>query len=125
MSVSLYYTAHRAEPLTASERETITALVREAIVDEEARRHGQGKRRPSGESFCVYDPTDPSEPTIVFEGATKLPGHGAGAMWTALQHWAALLSRIRRAVPRAVWHVSVDDHDLVWDEVAQAYDPTQ
>ena len=75
----------------------------------------------NGELFCVYDPQNPTGPDIIFEGATKLPDHSPEELWEAMQHWAALLSQIRRIIPDAKWHVHAVDHDLVWDEQLLEY----
>jgi hypothetical protein len=124
MSFSIYYTAHRKTPLTPKER----ALVNESesrytiegqIVERE--RTGEGY---NWTSFCVYDPADPTEPDVVFEGATQLPDNSEDAVWTGLQHWCQLLTEIRRAVHGASWRVTVDDHEILWDEKRGEYDPS-
>ena len=77
------------------------------------------------ESFCIYDPNDPTEPDVVFEGATKLPDNSEDAVWGGLQHWCAALTEIRRIIPDADWDVHVDDHEIQWDEAVGAFDPSQ
>lgn len=116
MSVSLYYTAKRATALTSHERAEIDALVGDAI---------KSAGDKDWEPFFVYDPADPTEPGMIFEGATQLPDDSPEEMWEALQHWAALLTQIRRRLPAAEWNVHMDDHDLVWVESEQSYDPSQ
>ena len=125
MSISIYYTAKRAHSITPAEGAAIDSLLEEFSVDNEIEdrlRTGQGL---NWESFCVYDPADPTEPGVIFEGATKLPDNCDDAVLRGLDHWSRLLSRIRRAVPGAAWHVNVDDNDLVWDDVAGEYDLSQ
>ncbi|WP_369903281.1 hypothetical protein [Bacillus manliponensis] len=39
-----------------------------------------------------------------------------------VQHWTALLSKIRCVILGAQWHVHVDDHVLEWDENYLEYD---
>lgn len=125
MSISIYYTARRNRLLTPTER----ATVKEAI-DRYSIEHQLAERVRTGdgfnwESFCVYDPSDPTESGVVFEGSTKLPDNSEDAIWTGLQHWCRLLSEIRRALPDASWQVHVDDHDIVWNDELSEYDPSQ
>ncbi|MBO2451363.1 hypothetical protein J4573_30030 [Actinomadura barringtoniae] len=107
MSVSIYYTAIRAQSLTEAEQATIAALIAN---------HDPDRFADSGESFCVYDNPQPGE---VFAGSTALPLSEEAA--EALFHWTDLLSAIRRALPDAEWNVHVEDQDLPWDEGQQAY----
>ena len=123
MSVSIYYSAKRAHPLEDAERVAVHALIHEYSVEALQEEHAQ--LRLNWESFCVYNPADPTEPGVVFEGATKLPDNSEDGLWLGVRHWAALLSRIRRLLHDADWNVHVDDHDLVWDDVSREYDPTQ
>ncbi len=89
---------------------------------EEREQTGEGS---NWESFCVFDPEEPTAPAVVFEGATKLPDNSEEAFWLGLQHWCRLLSEIRRALPRTTWQVYVDDYDIIWDEERGEYDPSQ
>ena len=93
-------------------------------IRDQVERYGQTGQGRNGEDFCIYDGDNPTEPSIIFEGATKLPDNSEDALWELLQHWCRLLSEVRRAVPGAEWHVHVDDHDIPWDEEAQEYDPS-
>ena len=120
MSISIYYTAKRNSPLTTSERSVVDALVAEYSVDDQI----AAAAGLNWESFCIYDPADPTSPDAVFEGATKLPDNSEDAVWIGLQHWCKLLSAIRLAVPDSDWHVHVDDHDIPWDESAGEFDPS-
>ena len=72
---------------------------------------------------CRIVDFETTAPDIVFEGATKLPDNSEEAMWTGVQHWCAALSEFRRVLPGAKWQVTVDDHELTWDESTQSYDP--
>jgi hypothetical protein len=124
MSISIYYTAYRKNPLTPEERVFVNELVgRYAIEDQiiERERTGEGY---NWTSFCVYDPTDATELGVIFEGATQLPDNSEDAVWQGLQHWCQLLSEIRQAVHGASWRVSVDDHEILWDEKLGEYDPS-
>lgn len=125
MSVSIYYTARREQALTAAENKTLQQLIaRYGIEDQLAERERTGEGY-NWESFTVYDPSDPTEPGVVFEGATKLPDNSEDAMWVGVQHWCALLTQLRRSLPGASWQVHVDDHDIAWDEELDEYDPTR
>jgi hypothetical protein len=124
MSISIYYTARRSRPLSTEERAAVDQLTAKYAIEdqlEEFLRTGEGY---NWESFCIYDAADPTEPGVVFEGATKLPDNSEDAFLNGLQHWCNLLSEIRRAVPDAAWEVNVDDHDIPWNELTQLYDPT-
>jgi hypothetical protein len=99
-------------------------LARYSINEQVAERESTGEG-PNWESFCVYDPKDPSEPGVIFEGATKLPDNSQDAVWEGLQHWCALLWEIRRTLTGASWRVHVDDHDIIWDDDRHEFDPTQ
>jgi len=123
VGISIYYTAYRNEPLSPEESASIQNIVTRYSVDNEIaerERTGEGFR---WESFCVYDPDDPTEPGIIFEGATKLPDNSEDAIWEGLQHWCRLLTEVRRALPGTKWRVHVDDHDIPWDEETKAFDP--
>jgi hypothetical protein len=123
VSISLYYTARRDHPLSSDESGAIERLRHSYSIRDQVERRAQTGKGHNGENFGVYDRANPGEPDIIFEGATKLPG-SQKACWELLQHWCELLSEVRRAVPGAQWHVHVDDHDIRWDEEAQAYDPS-
>jgi hypothetical protein len=124
MSISIYYTAHRDQPLSTEERAAVDAFIAKYAIEdqlEEFFRTGEGF---NWESFCVYDAADPTEPGVIFEGAMKLPDNSEDALWQGLQHWCNLLSEIRRAVPDAEWEVNVDDQDIPWNEETQLYEPS-
>ena len=125
MSVSIYYAATRPEPLTQAERFTVDSAIAKYAVEDQTDTYCETGQGLNWESFCVYDPDAAAEPTTVFEGATKLPDNSDDAMWTGIRHWCSLLTEIRNALPGASWEVSVDDHDIVWDDVASVYDPSR
>ncbi|MEM8550662.1 MAG: hypothetical protein AAGF10_07715 [Verrucomicrobiota bacterium] len=124
MSMSVYYEAWRDEPLSASEREKIDAVLREHAVEDQIEAYLKSGDGPNWESFCVYDPADPTSPDVIFEGATKLPDNSEDACWVGLQHWANALTQIRLVLPEAAWDFRVEDHDIYWDERTQQYDPS-
>ena len=123
MSVSIYYSASRPQPLTLAERSAVDAAVARhplsALLDECDVAEGEF----NGEDFCVYPPDD-AETGVVFEGATKLPLCSEDATWSAVQYWCRLLSEVRCVVAGAAWHVHVDDHDIPWSEELRAFSPS-
>ena len=124
MSMSIYYEARRPTPLTASEREKVDAILREHAVEDQIEAHMQSGEGPNWESFCVYDPAEPTEPGVIFEGATALPDNSEEASWLGVLHWTSALTQIRRGLPDAAWDVRVEDHDIYWDAETQQYDPS-
>ena len=124
MGISIYYTARRGQPLSADEQAAVGRIVASYSIRDQVERYVRTRQGHNGEDFTVYDPNAPTEPGIIFEGATVLPSTSEDALWDLLQRWCKLLSEVRRAVAGAEWHVNVDDHDIPWDEEAQAYDPS-
>ncbi|MGW2471936.1 hypothetical protein [Streptomyces sp. NPDC001665] len=109
MSVSLYYTARRATPLTGSESASVTRIV--------------GARQASfpyedEESLNVYDPRT-AEPGTVLDGSTKMP-FDPGRLLPVVAHVLDSVTELRRALPDADWRVHMDDLDVEWDE-AEGY----
>jgi hypothetical protein len=123
MGVSIYYTASRREPLTATERSAVDAAIARHPLAALLQECGVTAGKFDGEDFCVYSTDADTEPGVVFDGATKLPRRSKAAMWAAVQHWCRLLSEVRQVVPGAEWHVHVDDHDIPWVEKAREFDP--
>jgi len=125
MSISVYYSAKRAAALSQEEAAGIRTLVTKYSVDDQIGKRRWFGKTPNWESFCIYDPGKPSEPNVVFEGATKLPDNTQEFLWQGLQHWCALLTEVRRLLGGAEWWVSVDDHEIHWDITTQSYDPAR
>ena len=125
MSVSIYYTARREQKLSEAESEAVKRLIDSYGIESQLAEREQTGEGYNWESFCVYDSSDPTEPDVVFEGATKLPDNSKEAMWAGLQHWCSLLTAIRRTLAGATWQVQVDDHEIVWDDELGEYDPAQ
>jgi hypothetical protein len=121
MSISIFYEARRKQPLSANESAAVAVIRQRFSVDDQIERYGQSGQGPNWESFCLYG--EPTAPDIILEGATKLPDNTEDAMWTGVQHWCAALSELRRVLLSAEWRVTVDDHELTWDESTQSYDP--
>ena len=124
MSVSIYYTARRGQPLSPGEQTAVDRICASYSIRDQAERYAATRQGHNGENFHVYDRDRPTEPGIVFEGATKLPENSEDALWELLQRWCKLLSEVRRVVHDAEWRVHVDDHDIAWDAARQEYDPT-
>ncbi|MFJ4498896.1 hypothetical protein [Streptomyces sp. NPDC088864] len=107
MSVSLYYTAHRATPLSASESAAVTRLIdaRQASFPYE-----------DEESLYVYDARTADAGTVL-DGSTKLP-FDPGRLLPVVAHVLDSVTELRRTLPDAEWHVHLDDLDIEWDEAA-------
>lgn len=125
MSISIYYTARRATPLTDGERLAIAEIEAKFSVEDKIRQQESTGNGFNWESFCIYDPARPSESDVIFEGATRLPDNSEDAVWAGLKHWCRALTEIRRNISDAEWDVRVDDHEIPWDESAHEFDPTQ
>ncbi|TRV79430.1 hypothetical protein FKN01_09720 [Streptomyces sp. 130] len=110
MSVSLYYTARRATPLTGSESAAVTRVVtaRQASFPYE-----------DEESLYVYDPRA-AGPGTVLDGSTKMP-FDPGRLLPVIAHVLDSVTQLRRVLPDADWHVHMDDLDVEWDE-ARGYE---
>lgn len=105
MSVSIYYTCKRAQPLTVTEQATSVAIIE--------RYNTNFQWQEIAESFCVYE--NPTADTI-FEGATKLPFVDDYELIEAtLAYWLACLTEIRQQIS-GNWQVHVDDIDVVWQD---------
>ncbi len=108
MGVSVYYTCERTNSLSHEEQQQVNAIINQYNDNFEL--------KEIGETFCVYERVD-SEPTIIFEGSTKLPfSDDFEDMLTALFHWLSCLTEIRRVIPEGEWRVHLDDIDAIWDE---------
>ncbi|MFE6934792.1 hypothetical protein ACFVDT_22525 [Streptomyces sp. NPDC057699] len=105
MSVSLYYSATRAMPLTDAER---------AAVERIAAAHMGSFPYEDEESLHLYD-SDDSRPDEVVAGSTKMP-FDPGRVLGVLDRVLGSVSELRRALPEAEWRVHMDDLDVPWDE---------
>ncbi|MEV7106184.1 hypothetical protein [Streptomyces atroolivaceus] len=105
MSVSLYYCASRAAPLTDAE----TAAVERVVAA-----HRASFPYEDQESLSLYD-SEGSWPDEVVAGSTKMP-FDPGKVLSVLDHVLGSVSELRRALPGAEWHVHMDDLDVPWDE---------
>jgi hypothetical protein len=123
MSVSIYYEAKRAAPLSPVEREKVSELVERFSVNNAIESYIETGQGLNWESFGFYD--EPYDPGVILKGSTCLPDNTPAAVWSGIQHWCSALSEIRRAVGNAAWEVQVEDHQLWWDDSKQMYDPTK
>jgi len=123
MSVSIYYEAKRATPLSPVEKENVSELVEKFSVDKAIEKYMESGQGPNWESFGFYD--EPYDPGVILTGSTSLPDNTPEAAWIGIQHWCSALSEIRRAVGNATWEVQVEDHQVYWDDSKQAYDPAK
>ncbi|MFF8917683.1 hypothetical protein ACF08M_31350 [Streptomyces sp. NPDC015032] len=105
MSVSVYYSARRAEPLTGSEAAAVERIVA-----------ARAKSFPydDEESLYLYGGDDDQDDEIV-AGSTKLPSD-PGRWLPVIAHVLDSVTELRRAVSGAGWHVHTDDVDVPWDE---------
>ena len=122
MGISIYYTVKRNEPLTTQETKTIDEIIEKYSVDQQIEQYMNSGQGLNWESFCIYNDL---EDGIILEGSTKLPNNTAAASWIAIQHWCNLLTEMRNYLPNAVWQVSVEDHQIRWDEKRKYFDPTK
>jgi hypothetical protein len=61
MSISIYYTAWRDRPVSVEEQALIDGLRDEYAIEGQLKDCHGTRKGPNGESFCVYDPADPTE----------------------------------------------------------------
>ncbi|MFJ4124822.1 hypothetical protein ACIP3U_26300 [[Kitasatospora] papulosa] len=105
MSVSLYYCASRATPLTDAE----TAAVERIVAARTASFPYEDQ-----ESLYLYD-GDEGRPDEVVAGSTKMP-FDPGKVLPVLDHVLGSVTELRRVLPGADWRVHMDDLDVPWDE---------
>jgi hypothetical protein len=103
MSVSLYYTARRAIPLTDVEKTAV-----HQVVDS----YNVGAPFDEQEGLYLYDRLDDGE---VLSGSTKLPADEELVV-PSLVHWLAAVTELRSAVPDADWRFTLDDVVIDWDD---------
>ncbi|WP_328907464.1 hypothetical protein OG230_33240 [Streptomyces sp. NBC_00234] len=105
MSVSLYYNAHREQPLTEAES---------ASVERIAAAHLESFPYDYEESLYLYAP-DPSRADEILGGSTKMPSD-PGRLLPVIACVLDSVTELRRAVEGARWRVHMDDLDVPWDE---------
>ncbi|MFI6899349.1 hypothetical protein ACIBM4_35135 [Streptomyces sp. NPDC050256] len=109
MSVSLYYHAQRATPLTEAESASVERVVAA---------HMASFPYEEEESLYLYE-TRGSEPQEIVGGSTKMP-FDPGRLLPVIAHVLDSVTELRRALPGADWRVHMDDLDVPWDE-AEGY----
>lgn len=105
MSVSLYYGAQRATPLTGAEAASVARVVAA---------HTASFPYDDEEGLYLYDP-DADEPRRIIDGSTKMPSD-PGRLLPVTAHLLDSVTELRRTVPDAEWRVHMDDLDVPWDE---------
>lgn len=105
MSVSLYYCASRAVPLTAAE----TAAVERIVAARMSSFPYQDE-----ESLYLYN-NGGSEPDEIVAGSIKMPLDLARVL-PVIAHVLDSVTKLRRVLPEAEWRVHMDDLDVPWDE---------
>lgn len=105
MSVSLYYGASRPLPLTEAETAAVGRIV--------AARTSSFPYRDE-EGLALYRDGG-GEPDEVVAGSTKLPTDLSRVL-PVVAHVLDSVTELRRALPKAQWHVHLDDLDVPWDE---------
>ncbi|WP_326766913.1 hypothetical protein OG978_22335 [Streptomyces sp. NBC_01591] len=107
MSVSVYYSARRAEPLTGAES---------AAVERVVAAHAESFPYDDEESLYLYGlGGDGDQDDEIVAGSTKLP-IDPGRWMPVIAHVLDSVTELRRAVGGAEWHVHADDVDVPWDE---------
>ncbi|GLW59013.1 hypothetical protein [Kitasatospora phosalacinea] len=104
MSVSLYYAASRALPLTSAEAAAVERVVAAALAS-----------FPYEDEECLHLYGGADEPGRLLAGSTKMPLDPERAL-PVLVHVLGSVTELRRALPGAAWHVHLDDLDVPWDE---------
>ncbi|MEV6747894.1 hypothetical protein ACUN29_21590 [Streptomyces sp. WC2508] len=108
MSVSIYYSARRAQPLTGAESAAV-----ECVVAARA----ESFPYDDEEGLYLYGPGDDGDQDdLIIAGSTKLPGGDPGRWLPVTAHVLDSVTELRRAVGGAQWHVHMDDLDVPWDE---------
>ncbi|THA73055.1 hypothetical protein E6R60_25710 [Streptomyces sp. A0642] len=104
MSVSLYYHARRATPLSEGESASVERVVAAHLAS-----------FPYGdeESLYLYEGAAP-QPGEIVAGSTKMPSDPDRLMPVIVRVLDSV-TELRRALPDAEWHVHLDDLDVPWD----------
>ena len=119
MSVSLYYTARRTQPITLQEQSS---------CDKIAERYD--KQYPFGElyeGFCIYDlgkSRSKEEEDVILSGSTKLPSDvDVELCMEIVVWWLKCLEEIVDVLVGAQWKVHLDDMDFAWSEEEHGFVP--
>lgn len=120
MSISLYYTARRSQPITSQEQCNCAEI---------AKRYDQ--QYPFGElyeGFYIYNLEkfeDVKEENIIFDGSTKLPTDIDGEfLLNVVDWWLKCLEEIAGVLVGAQWNVHLDDIvNFKWVEAEHGFFP--
>lgn len=119
MSVSLYYTARRAQPITSQEQSSC-----DKIADH------YDKQYPFGElyeGFCIYDLEtfkDEDDKDIILDGSTKLPTDVDEELYfNIIDWWLKCLEELVDVLIGAQWDVHLDDMNFKWSEEEHSFIP--
>lgn len=119
MSVSLYYTATRKQPITQQEQTRCNE-----IADHYDKQYPYGELY---EGFCIYNLQKDNSGTpddVILDGSTKLPPNVDEELFmNILQYWLSCLEEIVDVLTDAQWHVHLDDLDLQWSEEEHSFIP--
>ena len=66
------------------------------------------------EDFGIYEDSE-EQGDIIFSGSTKLPRNSPNTLFEAANYWLKCLTEITRLLTNAVWNVTFDDVDLIFD----------
>ena len=114
MSVSVYYSAKRADALTAAEIQAINALL-------EAFNANKGANSCEDMDFyAVVGEYGGYEDGVLLQGALK-PSRNLFNARKNMRHILASLSAMRRALPDSEWDVSLDDLSAHWNDAQGFY----
>lgn len=106
MAFALYYEATRAQPVTEQEQ----AIIQQTIEKYNAQYPFQRKM----DDFGVYEDV-PGQSELIFQGSTKLPGNGPNILFQVANYWLGCLTEITHLLTNAVWRVTFDDVDCIFD----------
>ena len=119
MSVSLYYTAKREQPIILQEQNRCNEI---------ADRYDQ--QYPFGdlyEGFCIYNLDKDRkgyEDDVILDGSTKLPTDVEGELYLKIvDWWLKCLEELVDVLPGAEWNVHLDDMDFEWSEEEHSFIP--
>lgn len=120
MSVSLYYTATREQPITQQEQNRCNE-----IADYYDKQYPYGELY---EGFYIYDlgkSKSGNPDNIILDGSTKLPSNDDEELcMNVLQYWLKCLEEIVGVLTGAQWHVHLDDLEFEWSEEEQGFTPS-
>jgi hypothetical protein len=125
MTMAFYFSARRPAPLSSEEQQAVQKIIDKYSVDERIRRRAQTGEGLNWHHFHLAGPDNRSTADTILEGHTRLPDDSEEAAATGLVHWCNVVSAFRRAVHKALWSVQVEDIEIGWDYVKEAYDPAK